>query len=161
MERIIGYQYSETGAQGYYFYSGKKLLCKVSAGIFCPVLITGDETEWISDYDINSTILPGIKRTVVDNHTNKTVATITYLDRGKYHLDNGWDVECYGEVYRFFNGDQKIAEIRHCSKEEKFWIPQEEWRDFEPYFELIPEEEPDETSILLIAGFPVLRFGLL
>ena len=54
-----------------------------------------------------------------------------------------------------------IATIGRFSGEEKdVWIPEEEWKEFEPFFDLEISEEVDESLLLLIASFPMLKFGL-
>ena len=161
MERIIGYQYSETGATGYYFYKEKKLLCKITTGLFFPVWIMGMGREWESNYDFNNTILPGVSRKIKDTESGETIAKITYVSAGRYRIGDLIDVDCRERKETFTMGGKVIATIGRFSGEEKdVWIPEEEWKEFEPFFDLEISEEVDESLLLLIASFPMLKFGL-
>ena len=161
MEHIIGYQYSETGATGYYLYKNKKLLCKITTGLFFPVWIMGMGREWESKYDLNNTILPGVSRKIKDTASGETIAKITYVSAGRYRIGDLIDVDCREGKETFTTGGKVIATIGRFSGEEKdVWIPEEEWKEFEPFFNLEISEEVDESLLLLIASFPMLKFGL-
>ena len=156
MERILGYQYSETGATGYYFYKDKKLLCKITTGLFFPVWIMGMGR----DYDFNNTILPGVSRKIKDTASGETIAKITYVSAGRYRIGDLIEVNCSEGKETFTMSGKVIATINRFSGEEDIWIPEEEWKEFEPFFDLEISEEVDESLLLLIAGFPMLKFGL-
>ena len=161
MERIIGYQYSETGATGYYFYKDKKLLCKITTGLFFPVWITGMGREWESNYDFNNTILPGVSRKIKDSASGETIAKITYVSAGRYRIGDLIDVDCRDGNETFLKDGNAIATIGRLSGgEEDIWIPEEEWKEFEPYFDLEISDDVDESLLLLIASFPMLKFAL-
>ena len=162
MEQIIGYQYSETGGHGYYFYRDFKQICTVSTGLFLPVWIAGFGKEWTSKYDMYNTVMPGSVRNVRDAATEEVIHKITYVSRGKYTVDDMLEVSCEEGKYTFLHsaGKNLVAEITKCTDED-IWIPEEEWRDFEPYFEISLHEEVPEEEFLLIAGFPALRFGMM
>lgn len=159
MDRIIGYQYSQTGVTGYYFYKNREPVCKISTGLFFPVWITGMGREWESKYDINNTVLPGVSRKIKDAASGETIAKITYVSRGVYRIGDLIEVHCENEKEIFTMNGKVIAVVSAFSGGE-VWIPEEEWKEFEPYFELQAEEDMDEALLLLIASFPVLKFGL-
>ena len=161
MEKIIGYQYSETGGHGYYFYRDFKQICTVSTGLFLPVRIAGFSKEWISKYDMYNTVMPGSVRNVRNDVTEEVIHKITYLSRGKFIIDDRLEVSCEEGKYTFTRPENRmlVADITKCTDED-IWIPEEEWRDFEPYFEISLHQEVEEDEFLLIAGFPALRFGL-
>lgn len=160
MDRMIGYQYNVTGATGYYFYKGEKLLCKISTGIFFPIGIMGMGREWRSEFDYSMTICPGVSRIIEDSATGETVAKITYVSHGRYRIGDLMDVECTNGKDTFLQGGKEIASIVKLSGDEDVWIPEEGWLEFEPFFELKILEEIDDSTLLLIAGFPAMKFGL-
>ena len=128
MEHIIGYQYSETGATGYYFYKDKKLLCKITTGLFFPVWIMGMGREWESNYDFNNTILPGVSRKIKDTESGETIAKITYVSAGRYRIGDLIDVAVEsGNQNRILYGDDGFIFIAHCDFGRRllFIIPEE------------------------------------
>ena len=159
MDKLIGYQYSVTGEHGYYYYQNQKLICKVVTSLITPVFISGFDKVLTSNFDLFSTIVPELSRKVIDDATKEEVASIVYKDRGLYLIDGKIKVLCDENGYRFYMGEEQIAEIK-AVLDKNIWVPKENWCDFTPYFELNFLKDTDELSTLLIAGFPALRFGI-
>ncbi len=76
IDSIIGFKYSATGVFGYVFYDGKNKICSVSSLVVPspPVTMNGDNLRWISEFDLDSTIIPGQTRYIEDADSHKKKA---------------------------------------------------------------------------------------
>ena len=63
---LIGFQYSSTGVFGYTFYRNGNKICTVSSLVVPSptVHIHGLDRDWMSPFDQESTIFPGLTRYV-------------------------------------------------------------------------------------------------
>ena len=160
MERIIGYQFSETGNGGVYYYREKEFICKVITGLFFPVWISGLGREWKSKYQMQGfNIVSERSKKVIDDKTGEAVARVECIKSGQYRINDAITVIETETEYTFFNDDTIVAKTTPI-KDKNVWIPEEEWKDFEPYNEINLYEEVDDDMLLLILGFPALKIGL-
>ena len=78
--KIMGYRISATGVLWYEFYENHKLICTANSIIVPspPVRISGYGYEWNSEFDQESTIIPGLTRYVLDHKTKEEVFRIIF-----------------------------------------------------------------------------------
>lgn len=160
VERIIGYQYFATGVGGYEFYCDKRNICTVSSIVVPspPVQINGYGMTWKSDFDEESTLVPGLTRYVHDSASHALVAGVVYRDCGEYEIDKSVTVHCGDGAYSFFRNHEKIAQINPY-KGGIPWMPMPTQFDYKPYFEVNFDAGIDDEMKLLILSFPMLKFG--
>ena len=158
----IGYRYSTTGAFGYIFCEDSVEKCRVGCGVIPspPVYIHGKDRNWVSKFDNETTIVPGLTRTVKDEKTSAEAARITLKDVGRFIINNSIDVFCDQEgKYTFYANNALIGRITRfegsCSR-----LPEAGGCDVEPYFDVTITDGLDEEQVMLITAFPMLRFSL-
>lgn len=74
------------------------------------VFILYDNLELYSEFDIRSTMIPGLSRKIVDVNEN-TVATLKWLGDGSYELTCGEDkakIEVHKGAYAAYSGKKKV-----------------------------------------------------
>ena len=158
----IGYRYSTTGAFGYIFCEDSVEKCRVGCSVIPspPVYIHGKDRNWVSKFDNETTIVPGLTRTVKDEKTGAEAARITLKDVGRFTINNSIDVFCDLEgKYTFYANNALIGRITRfegsCSR-----LPEVAGCDVEPYFDVMIKEGLDEEQVMLMTAFPLLRFSL-
>lgn len=150
---------TETGIQ-YRFYCRDRLMGTGSGGTGAGaslVLRRGALVFYSSSFDPDSTLFPGISRTVVDADDPITeAARLIWLEPGRYELHLNWDPEPVTvrvEEDRFFCNDRPVAEILSLQEPQKIG----EW---ETGFCMKPCEPLSDETALLLMSFPLLRFAL-
>ena len=162
-KRAIGYRYAATGVFGYMFYSPEQLICTVSSNVVPspPVMIAGAGVEWRSDFDQDTTIYPGIARSVVEEAGGEQVFGIVYKETGSYEINESVSVHCDWDAYAFCIEDREIATIRRCSRmPDGFPWPTDDYYEYEPYFEVEYGSEVSAELLMIMLAFPMLRFTL-
>ena len=157
--RVIGYRYDATGVFGYEFYEDMKQICTVS-GLVVPsptIMISGFGRNWKSEFDVDSTLFPGLTRTILDDATNKEVGALTYDGNKSYRLCNSVKVSCTTECYSFYDNEGLVAQTTKFQDEE-IWLPQALGFDYEVYFNTVFNRDINDETKMLIVSFPVLRF---
>ena len=153
---------TETGVQ-YRFYCRDRLLGTASAGSGAdfPLVLQCGALMFNSSFDPDSTIFPGVSRTVVDaDDPTADAARLTWWERDCYELRLNWEpeavtvwIECWGENHRFYRNDRMIGEILPLQQPQHMG----EWEI--SFCMKLCEPLSDETALLLMS-FPMLRFGL-
>lgn len=150
---------TETGMQ-YRFYCRDRLVGTGSGGTGAGaslVLRRGALVFYSSSFDPDSTVFPGISRTVVDaDDPIAEAARLTWREKGRYALRLNWDPEpvtVWIEDDRFFRNDRLIGEILPLQQPEKLG-------DWEIGFCMKPCEPLSDETALLLMSFPLLRFAL-
>lgn len=161
-QRYSGYLSSHTGILAHRFYTeNKNCACIISSFSLPahPVYIYGDNLVFVSEFDTEATVVPGLKR-FIKNPSGEINAWIQYHQRNIYTLQQKETVieikvQKYG--YHFCIGDNEIAEIRRisCPYMEN-GIPTDLYKIFE--VSIAPHINPEMTALIL--AFPMLRFGL-
>lgn len=160
--RYLGYLSSHTGILAHRFYTeDKKCICIISSFSLPshPVYIYGDNFAFVSEFDMEATIFPGLKR-FIKNPSGEINAWIQYRQRNIYTLqqkETVIEIKVQKDGYHFSIGDNEIAEIRHilCPCKEN-GIPTDLYKIFD--VSIAPHINPEMTALIL--AFPMLRFGL-
>lgn len=161
--RVTGYRYCATGIWGYDFYREQEKLCTVSGLVIPspPVRICGFEREWYSEFDEESTIVPGLTRYVFDSKTSREVARIIYKNAGKYEVlisQNHINVYIVEDEYGFYRNGHIIASIKRIHENNNLIPPMSDF-DIEPYFSIFLAKQIELEIIMVILAFPMLQFG--
>lgn len=144
---------------GYEFYENRKQICTVS-GLVVPsptIMISGFGRNWKSEFHVNSTLFPGLTRTICDDANNKEVRALTYDGNRSYRLFNSVKVSCTTEGYSFYDNERLVAQTTKF-QDEKIWLLQTFGFDYEAYFNTIFNRDINDETKMLIVSFPVLRF---
>lgn len=163
---LIGFQYSATGVFGYTFYRNGSKICMVSSLVVPSptVHIHGSHRDWMSPFDQESTIFPGLTRYVYRADSGQEECRIVYM-ADWYEIRIGTDVYCVSEndgEYIFSAGERQIADITKISRQEaeKISAPQDEPNyDVKAYYRVDAAEEIPENALMAILAFPMVRFG--
>ena len=164
--KLIGFQYSATGVFGYSFYRDGNKICSVSSLVVpsSTVHIHGSDRDWMSPFDQDSTIFPGLTRYVYRTDSGQEECRIVYMVDW-YEIRIGMDVyrasENDGE-YIFSADGQQIAVITKISRQEaeKISVPQDEPNyDVTAYYRVDAVGGIPENALMAILSFPMVRFG--
>lgn len=165
--KINGYRYSATGVFGYEFYQNKSKICTQSGTVMPSSLvrITGFGREWYSEFDMESTIVPGLARHIVYAGTNERVYKIVFRESGKFDIFIG--NECIhvciaDDSYAFIYNENQIATISSVGKTENLQecMPTSIQYEIDSYFDVECAQGIREDILLAILSFPILRFAL-
>ena len=161
-KRYLGYLSSHTGILAHRFYTeAKNYVCIISSFSLPshPVYIYGDNFVFVSEFDMEATIFPGLKR-FIKNPSGEINAWLQYRQRNIYTLqqkETAIEIKVHKDGYHFCIGDNEIAEIKHisCPYKEN-GIPAGLYKIFE--VSIAPHINSETTALIL--AFPMLRFGL-
>ncbi len=158
---LIGYQFSVTGGFGYSFLRGNEEMVTVSSFVIPdpPVTIRGNGNVWESPY-FDDTIIPGVSRHIIDKKTKRVVCKITFIEHGRYRLNDSVIVYCEKNKSVFYLDDQLIVRISQC-REKRLPIPAslDQYYDWLPYYEVSVFQNIDNELLMLICAFPMLKFA--
>lgn len=149
---------TEKGVQ-YRFYCRDRLIGIGSAGLGAdfPLVLSCGALVFNSSFDPDSTVFPGLSRTIVDaDDPAAEAARLTWLEADKYALRLNREPELVTfrvEDHRFFRDDRPMGEILPLGQTQHMG----DWEldvcmDFS-------EPLSDETALMLMS-FPLLRFAL-
>ena len=158
--RLIGCRIESPGTRNCVYYENKVRFCSVSdiAASSSQLMVNGGGMTWRSDFDISSTIFPGLTRYINDESDGKQIFRIVYKDRGKYIINESIEVYCNNDQYAFYCNDQIIATIKGiCSIPEYLQIAV--GTDSEPCFDVSADNGINTETLMVIAAFPLLRFA--
>ena len=154
--KIYGQKISNT--EYVYKTSDEKNICRISvskSGSMQNVEIDGLGLKFASDFDIETTLVPGIKRSIFEE--DKKVGYLEYLQNKKLNLlcfDTPFEIRISPISYDFYKDGTLIAVIY------RFW-----WEDAQKYENSEPEGfeieiivELTDEQFLLVLAMPILRF---
>lgn len=162
ISNIIGYRFNETGIFGYTFYSTSGKICSSSRIVApsAPVIIHGNGVTWKSDFDDDTTIFPGLSRSIYDESNGALLFQIVYKDSGEYEINGSITVYYDTGKYTFCCDDGVIAKIsRLTGKKDYLQIKPDTNFDYEPYFEIVADGGIGTELLMVILTFPMLQFG--
>lgn len=162
---LIGFCWSVTGAFGYDFYQNGRRLCTVSSLVVpsAPVRIRGFGGEWLSPFDADSTLFPGLARTVYRAGSEQAECRLVY--RGE-----GYELLCGAAVYQihardgavvFCAGGRQIAALTRLSRPRAAGIPTPKDASFdgmEAYYTVKAADGLPPAVLTAVLAFPMLRF---
>lgn len=160
--RYAACRYSMTGAFGYEFYCEGKQIGSASSFPLPspPVMLQCGQLELCSDFDLATTIVPGIARTIRTADGIRTVATLTYQGTNEYRLTtDGDDLRICAEPdgWLVYRKDARIAELRRTQGTGETVRTGAQER--EKYFDLATEEALSPELAVLLLSFPMLQFA--
>ena len=149
---------TDSGVQ-YRFYCRERLLGTGSAGSGAdfPLVLSCGALVFNSSFDPDSTVFPGLSRTVVDaDDPTVEAARLTWLEADRYAFRLNLEPEAVTvriENHRFFRDDRPMGEILPLGQTQHMG-----------HWELdfcadLPESLSDEAALLLMS-FPLMRFAL-
>lgn len=163
MLEVITYRTSATGIWTYDFClaDSHQRIGSVSTIISPhePTRIESEKVHWYSQFDLDTTIIPGVGRRINDNVTGQEVFRLIYWRPGLYQLRSGTDsvsVEIRNGQYLF--GQQGLpvtALTEHFN--DVAGMPRQNM-DSEPYFKTTFYEDVSEAYGMMVLSFPALRF---
>ena len=158
--RLIGYRIDITGWFGYKFYQNGSSICTVSSIVApsVPVMIHSDGIAWESNF-VQSTIVPGLSRSINDARHGKQIARIVYERPGEYEIDASIKVRCTPGEYTFYKDSRVIATIKKVDDKSMYPRLPDTIYDFEPYFEVTTNNEIPTQLLMVILAFPMLQFA--
>ena len=162
MTEIITYRISSTGVWGYEFYdSGRNRVGSVSAIVSAsaPVRIESQHCSWYSRFDMDTTVIPGVGRRVMDNNTGQEIYRLIYWHRGFYQARSSTDsvgIEIRDNAFLF--GNEGLPVIAMTERMDRAsWIPRID-AEAEAYFKTTFYEDVTEAFALMALSFPAMRF---
>ena len=83
-----GFSYSVTGENGIVFFFRNQKICHIANPVIpkCSTFISSEQFSFESDFDYDCTLVPGLKRYVMDIGSQKQVAYLQYIDKSLYKL---------------------------------------------------------------------------
>lgn len=158
MDPIIAYRVTVTGIWNYHFYTGRKMIGKVSCALslLSTVRVEMDPVSWYSTFHADTMVFPGVSRKVTDDRTDREVFRIVFCEPGYYRLmsrEKSLLVECRENAYLFGNPGQPVIAMTERISEWP-WVP-----EGEPFFRTTVYEDNIARELLAaMLSFPALRF---
>ena len=151
MTEILTYRRPEGGSWEYDFLlNGKKFGSVVSAlSSRDPARIEGPGCSWVSLFDMESTIVPGVCRKVTDSRTGAEVYRMIWWDWDLYEVrsrDASLRVEIRNGSYHFGEPGMPPAALAERTGGEA------------PFFRTLFFDPVSEGYMLMALAFPALRF---
>ncbi len=163
MTEIITYRLSATGVWGYEFYRERLMIGSVSAVVSpsAPVQIESANCRWYSRFDMDTTVVPGIGRRIMDNRNGQELFRLVYWNRGLYQAKNqsrqSINIEIRNGSYLFGEEGMPVIAMTERMNSPELWVPRYDV-DEEAYFKTVFFEEVSEAFALMVLSFPALRF---
>ena len=158
MEPIITYRLTDTGVWSYHFYAGQQLLGKASS-VLSPSSVVRIESgliSWYSTFHVDTMVIPGTSRKVMDDRTGREVFRIVYCEPGFYRImgsELNLLTELRGNAYLFGNPGQPVTAMTERIRE------QSRMPAGEPYFRTtVYEAQVPEEVLFSMLAFPALSF---
>lgn len=151
MTEILTYRRSETGLWRYEFVRNGQRFGSVSSASSPrdPARIEGPGFSWSSLFDLESTIVPGLCRKVLDSRTGEEVFRMIWWDWELYEVRSGersLQVEIRNGSYYFAEPGMPPAAMAEGMGGES------------PYFRTLFFDPVSEGYMLMALAFPALRF---
>ncbi len=152
--------YGQKSSNSEYVYKtgDEKNICRISvskSGSMQNVEIAGLGLKFASNFDIETTLVPGIKRSIFE--VDKKVGYLEYLQNKKLNLmcfDIPFDVRISPISYDFYKDGVRVAVIHRFWQED---APRYETSEPEGFNIEIIGQLTDE-QLLLVLAMPILRF---
>ena len=164
-EIVDSYRLSATGTWGYAFHHRGRAVARATStlGPVSTVQIQGPTLHWVSSFNIDTPIVPGMSRRVRDAASGEELYRIIYLQPGLYQF-LAWIDHDYGSIYAeekngvYLFGRQGLpvmAMTEHTGA--RAWLPGT--ASAAPCFRTIFFDGiPSVQVALLVLSFPALRF---
>ena len=162
MTEIITYRISSTGVWGYEFYdsSGKNVgLVSAVVSSSAPVRIESRNLHWYSQFDMDTTVIPGIGRRVMDNASGQEVYRLIYWHREFYQArsrNESIGIEIRNGAFLFGNNGMPVTAM--TERIDRNGRTPQRGAEAEAYFRTVFYEEVSEAFALMALSFPAMRF---
>lgn len=157
---IEGYKADLTGTREYDFYLNGKLICS-QISLLAPsgfVTVRWDGKDYVSKYDMELSVAPGVSRSVRERRTQDEAWRIIYESMGHYSILIGKEriKAKIGEGQTdYYLGSRKIASMVRCSPSLAGYAG----NDRHLYFRAEISDDTSYEMIPAILTLPLLRFG--
>lgn len=146
----IGKKIDDTGAFGFEIYCDNNQVCYISSLVIpsFPVTIKGFGYNLVSEFDIDSTLIPGLTRFVVHEDSCDVAFKIVYIDQGVFDINiegKSIVVMIDENKYTFFSEGIILATGNI---------------DNDSGFNMIIGSDLHQKIKLAIISFPMLRFAI-
>ena len=165
MTSIVSYRLSATGMWGYTYYHDRQFIGETTCQIGRNSIVRTDAQNivWYSSFTINTDIVPGISRRIIDNMTDEELYRIIFWRPGLYEFTartekGDWcmTVEERNGMYLFGQSGMPVAAITERIAEAA-WLPATGMQ-IEPAFRTTFFEREDSPGfIMLVLSFPALK----
>jgi len=165
MTSIISYRLSSTGMWGYMYYNDRQFIGETTCqiGRDSIVRISAENIVWYSFFTINTDIVPGISRRIINNMTDEELYRIIFWRPGLYEFSARTDqgewrmtVEEKNGLYLFGQNGMPVAAITERISEAA-WFPSTVMQ-IEPAFRTTFFEQQDSPGfMMLVLSFPALK----
>ena len=158
MDPVVTFRLTDTGIWNYRFYAGQELLGSASCALsmLSTVRIEAGPLAWYSTFHMDTQVVPGTSRKVMDDRTGLEAFRIVFCEPGFYRFlgpEANLLVECRDGAYLFGNPGQPVTAMTERIREWP-WVPAGE-----PFFRTTVYEEAVPAELLTAAlAFPALRF---
>lgn len=157
---LKGYRINLTGVFGYDFIHEGETICQIHGPVIPspPVYISSNGQHFVSEFDADSTIYPGLTRYVIPEDSTAEQIRIVYRQQGHYEITNGAFAvyaDTSTEEYRFSLQHEVIAVIRKYNGSPETLDDMHEY-----FFDVEMKEGIDSLIQMMILAFPMLQFAL-
>ena len=160
---ITGFRGSTTGMSRHAFYRDNERVCEAFVPVLPSptVLIEGDGYKLLSPFDMQSTIVRGLTRYVLDRDSENEVFRIVYRAAGSYEMVCG---ELHITVRADAEGASFSVDGRPAAWTEPIfefpWAPEMPGYDVAPCFGTVLYADLNPLCTLAVLTFPILRFAI-
>ena len=163
MTEIITCRLVSTGAWGYAFYDGGgERIGSVDAASApsAPVRIEGPGISWYSRFSIDTMIVPGTSRRVMDDRTGGEVYRLIYWRPGLYEVrtpETSVQAEIREGTYLFGKPFMPVtAMTERTAGTER--VPERRGTEILPAFRTKVFDRISDSYLMMVLSFPALRF---
>ena len=158
---LITFRISGTGVWGYEFYDRNRQKTGFVSSVVAPsapVRIESRNFRWYSRFDMETTIVPGMGRRVMDNQSGKEIYRLIYWSPGFYQVrtqEQSVQVEIKNGQYLFGQQGMPVTALTERIRDAG-WTPASSL-DCKACFRTTFYENVNEAYILMALSFPALR----
>ena len=167
---FIVYRLCATGVFEYVGYDDVSQICSISSIVApnVPVFIAGRGFRYVSSFDINTTLVPGItRRSILTEPGNQIAGVLRWDGNGEYTLIfNHVQYHILGDSQKYILKSENgavLLELRRISHDTPIpdhVLAQNSWYDITPMFELCTYASLPDVLISIFTALPMLEFGL-
>lgn len=162
------YRCTLTGFFGYTVLDGDREAFQFACHLMSscpPVQIEGREFRLTSEFDRETTMVPGQTCREIRDHRGKTAGTLRYEDQGLYTLlspEGDYLIEDRGGKFLVFSSrNRNVLTVKRLTGETSVPASVREiypYYDVEPYYEMTADPGLSPRVMAMLAAFPLLRF---
>lgn len=164
------YRYTATGVFGYVGYDGEREICTASSLVYpnAPVYITGKNFEFVSNFDMDTTLVPGFTtRLICDKTSGNVIAKLRWEGQNSYMImfaSTQYRV-CHTDKHYIFATEDTVPalvlnKVLKSNNVPEHILSKYNWCEVQLRFELNAHIDIATEEIAICAAIPMLEFGL-